>query len=42
MHKKRSMYAEWAIQNNSNELVATHTKLKNENNSTCVNFNSFT
>ena len=32
----------WTIQNNSDALVATHPKWKNENNSAWVNFNSLT
>ena len=41
-YKKRSIFAEWEVQNNSDALAATHMKGKNENNSIWVNFNSFT
>ena len=34
--------AKWAIQNNSEVLAAARIRWKNENNSTWVNFNSFT
>ena len=41
-HKKRSLFAKWAIQNNSDALATAHIKWENKNNSTWVNFNSFT
>ena len=34
-HKKRLIFAKRVIQNNSDALVATHIKRKNENNSMC-------
>ena len=41
-YKKGSLFAKWAIQNKSDALAAAHLKWKNENNTTRVNFKSFT
>ena len=40
-YKKRTLFAKWAVQNNSDALAAAHIKQKKENNSTRINFNSF-
>ena len=41
-YKKRSIFSKWAKQNYSDAWAATDIKWKNENNSICVNFSSFT